>query len=108
MIMKKDGTQQNSFANMQASEILLRPRLTEKSVLMMEKNVYVFEVSSRANKVMVKNAIKSVYDVNPVKVAIVNAKPKKKRSVRTGKIGVKSGHKKAYVYLKDGDSISIM
>jgi len=86
----------------------LRPRLTEKAVTMMEKGVYVFDVSLRANKVMIKKAIHDVYKVEPVKIAISSIKSKKKRNPRTGKIGTQSGGKKAFVYLKKGDSISIM
>ncbi len=104
--MADSKAQQNT--NMRASEVLLRPRLTEKAVNMMEKNVYVFDVSLRANKVMIKAAIKDVYKVEPVKIAITSIKSKKKRSPKTGKIGTKSGGKKAYIYLKKGDSIAIM
>ena len=108
MTDSKTQQQNSNFANMRASEVILRPRLTEKAVNMMEKNVYVFDVSLRANKVMIKAAIKDVYKVEPVKIAITSIKTKKKRSPKTGKIGTKSGGKKAYVYLKKGDSIAIM
>jgi large subunit ribosomal protein L23 len=106
--MTDSKTQQNNFSNMQASEVLLRPRLTEKAVNMMEKNIYVFDVSLRANKIMIKAAIKDVYKVEPVKIAISSIKSKQKRSPKTGKIGTQNGGKKAYIYLKKGDSISIM
>ncbi len=106
--MADKKTQQNNFANMRASEVLLRPRLTEKAVNMMERGVYVFDVSLRANKVMIAKAVKEVYKVEPVKVAITSIKTKKKRNPRTGKVGIQSGGKKAYIYLKKGDSISIM
>jgi large subunit ribosomal protein L23 len=109
--MADKKTQQNiksEYANMRSSEVLLRPRLTEKVVTMMEQGVYVFDISLRANKIMVKKAIQDVYKVEPVKIAISSIKSKKKRNPRTGKIGTQSGGKKAYVYLKKGDSISIM
>jgi len=107
--MTDSKTQKNNVdSNMKASEVLLRPRLTEKAVNLMEKNIYVFDVSLRANKVMIKTAIKDVYNVEPAKIAIASIKTKKKRSPKTGKIGTKSGGKKAYIYLKKGDSISIM
>ncbi len=108
--MADKTTQKNkdNFANMRASEVLLRPRLTEKAVNMMDNNVYVFDVSLRANKVMIKSAIKDVYKVEPVKIAITSIKTKKKRNPKTGKVGTQSGGKKAYIYLKKGDSIAIM
>ncbi len=105
---RKQKNTEINFSNMKASEVLLRPRLTEKAISMMDNGVYVFDVSPRANKVMVKNAINAVYKVQPEKITITSVKSKKKRNAKTGKMGVKSGGKKAYVYLKNGDSISIM
>lgn len=93
---------------LKASTILLRPRLTEKAVDGMGRNVYVFEVAQRANKVQIKTAIQEVYKVDPVKIAITAIPSKEKRDRRTGKFGTKSGGKKASVYLKEGQSISIM
>ena len=49
------------------------------------------------------NAIKAFYKVTPEKINIVR-NPSKTVFVR-GKKGVKSGVKKAYVYLKEGDKI---
>ena len=43
--------------------------------------------------------------MTPVKVNIVNSKPKK--VVSKGKVGQTRGFKKAYVYLKKGDTIDI-
>lgn len=98
-------TQQNTL---KAATVLLRPRLTEKAVDAMGRNVYIFDVTPRANKVQVKAAIKEVYKVEPVKIAITITPTKVKRSARTGKMGTKSGGKKAIVYLKPGESISVM
>jgi len=105
--MADKNTQQNT-GNMHTSEVLLRPRLTEKAVALMEQGVYTFDVSPRANKTMVAKAIESVYKVKPVKVSVSNIKTKTKRNPRTGKLGTTTGGKKAFVYLKKGDSISIM
>jgi len=88
-----------------AGEILKKPHITEKATYLKEKNVYVFKISPRANKVMIKKAIKDAYGVRPKKIAIINI-PSKKRFVR-GKFGTKSGFKKAMVYLKEGDKIEI-
>ena len=85
--------------------IIVRPRVTEKATISAENNVYVFEVAIDANKIQIKEAIKHLYKVDPVKVNIV-AIPAKKIIYR-GKKGVKARGKKAYVYLKDGDKISI-
>jgi ribosomal protein L23 len=54
---------------------------------------------------MMRQAIKEKYRVVPQKVNIVNLP--KKTIVFRGKKGVKSGIKKAVVYLKQGDKIEI-
>ena len=82
------------------SRILLRPRITEKATIANEKRAYVFEVDPRATKKTVKEA--------PVKVNIVKIPAKKRVSQMRRVRGMKSGGKKAYVYLKAGDSISFI
>ncbi len=86
--------------------VLRRPHITEKASASAEKNVYIFEVDKRVNKVIVKQAVKEIYKVEPIKVNIVNSPSKKVFS--KGIKGVKSGKKKALVYLKKGDSIEII
>ena len=88
------------------AEIIIRPRITEKATIVQEGNVYVFEVFSNATKSNVSKAIKEIYKVLPKKVNIVNS-PSKKVFVR-GKFGTKPGIKKAYVYLKKGETIEIV
>ena len=83
--------------------VLLKPRVTEKANLVPSANVHTFEISSASGKVEVTKAIKMFYGVTPVKVCITK-NPTKKVIVR-GKKGVKSGVKKAYVYLKKGDKL---
>jgi large subunit ribosomal protein L23 len=86
--------------------ILLGPRMTEKTVYMTEEGVYVFNINQRANKKEVAKAIEDKFKVKPVKVNVVGVKSKPKRSRKTGKKGRTSSGKKAYVYLKKGDTIS--
>ena len=89
-----------------AAQVIRRPRVTEKSHDLSEKaSVYVFEVQSGANKNMIREAIKELYKVSPMKIAIVPI-PKKTRFVR-GKVGTSGGGRKAYVYLKEGEKIEI-
>lgn len=90
------------------AHVLAHPRITEKATLGTANSVYVFDVSPRANKRQIKAAVKLVYNVEPVKVHVTSIPSKNVRSMRTGVKGVKSGGKKAYVYLKKGDTISIM
>jgi large subunit ribosomal protein L23 len=86
--------------------IIKNPRITEKGSMLMESNVYVFDVEKNANKNEVKKAIFSIYKVKPVKVNIV--KVEEKKIMTRGKVGVKSGGKKALVYLETGDKIEFI
>jgi len=85
------------------ADVLIRPRITEKATLVLESNVYTFEVASKATKGQVEEAIKVFYKVNPIKIRMTK-NPEKKVFVK-GKKGVKAGVKKAYVYLKKGDKL---
>jgi large subunit ribosomal protein L23 len=89
------------------AHILLQPRITEKASLKAESNnVYVFEVSPRASKSDIRQAVKEIYKVSPEKVSVARI-PSKSIVVR-GKQGVRSGGKKAYVYLKKGEKIEVI
>ena len=92
-----------------SSVVLTRPRITEKATFLSGNEnggVYTFEVSSRANKATVSAAVKQLFKVTPVKVNVVNTKPK--TVFRRGKKGVVGGIKKAMVYLKKGDKIEFV
>lgn len=86
--------------------VLIRPRITEKASDVTTQNVYVFNVMPGANKQNIKKAIHEQFKVTPIKIAITKV-PSKRKFVR-GKWGVSSGGKKAYVYLKEGDSIEVI
>jgi len=85
------------------SDIILRPRITEKASLIAGANVHTFEIASDATKKQIAKAINIFYKVSPIKVNIVK-NPAKEVFIK-GKKGSKSGVKKAYVYLKEGDKI---
>ena len=107
-----EGSSQAQGADTRSSEdlarVLMHPRITEKATLGTEYSVYVFDVAPDANKIQIKRAVKEVYNVEARKVRITKVPKKSVRNARTGIKGVKSGGKKAYVYLKKGESISIM
>lgn len=86
--------------------VLLRPHITEKAALKSESSVYTFEIPKHATKTDVIKAVKEIYKVSPVKITTVTT-PQKKVFVR-GKVGFKKGMKKAYVYLKKGETIEII
>jgi large subunit ribosomal protein L23 len=88
------------------SSILIRPRITEKATMASESSVYVFEVAPKANKDQIEKAFVEKYKVVPTKVTTVTVAAK--NVIVRGKRGVKSGFKKAYIYLKKGEKVEIM
>ncbi|PIR86552.1 50S ribosomal protein L23 [Candidatus Kaiserbacteria bacterium CG10_big_fil_rev_8_21_14_0_10_43_70] len=99
---------EKKFGAENISSILVSPRITEKATEKTASGVYVFDVAVGANKKQIEKAIRALYKVEPRKIRITQVPAKKVRNARTGIIGVKKGGKKAYIYLKDGDSISVM
>ena len=87
------------------TNIIIAPVITEKSAIQAENNVYTFKVNANANKTQIKKAVEEAFGVKVVKVNTLNTKSKSKRVGRyTGKT---KAYKKAYVTLKDGDSIEL-
>lgn len=96
---------------MSSKSMVLKPRVSEKAYGHSQVlNTYVFEVPGDANKLTVADAVASQFDVTVEAVNILNVKGKTKRTIRKGgraSIGKRTDKKKAYVTLKDGDSIVI-
>ena len=86
--------------------IIKNPRITEKASFNAEQNVYTFDVTENANKTEIKKAVFALYKVKPVKVNILRVQDKQIMS--KGKKGIKSGGKKALVYLKKEDKIEFI
>ncbi len=86
--------------------VILRPRITEKSGMLSQMGVYTFEVTKGANKNSVGSAVKSLYKVTPIKIAILN-NPARNVFIR-GRRGVVPGVRKALVTLKKGDKIDFV
>ena len=88
--------------------VIVRPRITEKAALLLDKNIYTFEIKKGASKFEVRDAIKALYKVTPVSVRIVNKEPRHFVSQMRGRSAMESGLRKAYVYLKKGDRIDLV
>jgi len=88
--------------------VILNPRVTEKSIAQNENSVYTFVVRTDATKYQVRDAVKSLYNVTPVKVNIVNKKPAKRLVGSRNRMKHVQGMKKAYVYLKKGETINLV
>jgi len=90
-------------------DILKRPIVTEKSNYQnSDLHQYVFEVLDDATKVMVKDAVETLFDVSVVRINIINVPPKRTRRWKSRRVKVRrSGYKKAIVTLIQGDTIDL-
>ena len=91
---------------MYPEEIIRRPiLLTEKAARLREDdNQVIFEVASGANKIQIKNAVETLFNVGVVKVRTSNVRGKLRRMGRGH--GQLRNWKKAIVTLKPGDDIA--
>ena len=77
------------------STLFVRPLVTEKSLLLAGKHVYVFEVAPRATKIDVKKGFYNLYGVMPTGVRLMNMAGKE---VRFGqRQGRRKDWKKAFI-----------
>jgi large subunit ribosomal protein L23 len=90
-------------------DVLRRPLITEKSNYQnSELHQYAFEVAPEATKRMVKDAVETLFDVNVMRVNVINVAAKRTLRVRSRRMMVRrSGYKKAIVTLASGDTISL-
>jgi large subunit ribosomal protein L23 len=87
-----------------AYQIIRRPVITEKGLGVKETEAtLVFEVSSKASKIEIKNAVQSIFKVKVDTVRTANFVGKERRR---GKFtGYRPDWKKAYVRLKSGEKM---
>ena len=91
---------------MDPREMIVRPLLTEKGTHLKEtENKYIFEVAVDANKIQIKQAVESIFDVRVRKVATMNRLGKMKRG--RYRAGRRRGWKKAVVTLAEGHTLEL-
>jgi large subunit ribosomal protein L23 len=90
-----------------ATQVVLRPVISEKSMDQTNRHKYTFAVADDANKLQIKDAVEALFKVTVLDVNVLNAKGKEKsRNRRRGRqLGYTSPWKKAVVTVKAGDSI---
>ena len=90
-------------------DVLRRPIITEKSNYQAgELNQYVFEVSMNATKQMVKDAVETTFDVDVLRVNIINVPAKRSRRWRNRRVKVRrSAYKKAIITLGLDERIDV-
>lgn len=83
-------------------DVIKKPCLTEKGNLLQEtQNKVVFKVATHANKIEIKKAVESLFDVKVSKVTTSNMAGKNKR-VGAKSSGRTSDWKKAYITFSEG------
>jgi large subunit ribosomal protein L23 len=85
------------------NEILMRPVITEKSMLEANQGRYTFEVVPGANKHEVKDAVERAFKVQVLQVRVMRVPGKMRRVGR--KIGRRPDRRKAIVKLAEGQKI---
>jgi large subunit ribosomal protein L23 len=91
-----------SLSNVQ---VIKYPIITEKATRLLENNQYSFMVDRYSDKITIKAAIESLFNVKVTKVNTCRLPRKQKR---VGKyIGWKPQYKKAIVTLSEGDVINL-
>jgi large subunit ribosomal protein L23 len=89
---------------MNVYQVLKRPILTEKTDYQRDNNQYVFEVDRRANKLQIKRAVETLFDVQVDAVNTMVMKPKRRRLGRK-MITTHTVWKRAVVTLAPGNRI---
>jgi large subunit ribosomal protein L23 len=86
-------------------KVIVKPVNTEKSNIVKEMGQYTFIVDAKANKIEVALAVTDIFDVDVVRVRIINRAPKFGRWGRK-RVRRVAGYKKALVTLAPGQQIS--
>lgn len=85
-------------------KILVAPHVTEKATIVADAaNQYVFKVSADADKAEIKKAVELMFNVQVDSVQVANVQGKRKRFGAMQ--GRRKGFRKAYVRVKEGQSI---
>jgi large subunit ribosomal protein L23 len=90
---------------MDASQVIIRPVVSEKSYVLATANKYTFRVHADSHKTQIKQAIEQLFDVKVLEVRTVSVRSKPKRRGHTA--GRTRAWKKAIVEVRDGDTIPI-
>ncbi len=90
---------------MDASQVIIRPVVSEKTFVLAEAGKYTIRVHARAHKTQIRPAIEQLFDVKVLEVRTSSVKSKPKRRGATA--GRTRQWKKAIVQVRPGDTIPI-
>jgi large subunit ribosomal protein L23 len=92
---------------MEPRDVILEPVVSEKSYSLLDEGAYTFKVHPEANKIQIRQAVESIFDVRVLKVTTANRKGKRKRNRRALTFGRRPDTKRAIVTLVEGDTIDL-
>jgi len=88
-------------------DIIKRPVVSEKSYALLDQGVYTFVVAPDANKIEIRQAVESIFNVRVTNVNTLNRKGKAKRNRRKATFGRRPDTKRAIVTLAGDDRIEL-
>ena len=88
-------------------DVILRPVVSEKTMSLLDGNAYTFVVHPEANKIEIRQAVESIFNVRVTNVNTLNRQGKRKRNRRTNTFGKRPDQKRAIVTLAEGDRIDL-
>jgi large subunit ribosomal protein L23 len=92
---------------MDPRDIIQAPVVSEKSYALIDRNAYTFLVHPDANKIEIRNAVETIFNVSVLKVNTLNRQGKPKRNRKSWTLGRRASTKRAVVTLVEGDSIPL-
>jgi large subunit ribosomal protein L23 len=92
---------------MDPRSVIIAPVVSEKSYALLDQNAYTFTVHPDANKIEIRQAIESIFNVRVEKVNTLNRQGKRKRNRRSWTFGKRPDTKRAVVTLVQGDRIDL-
>ena len=88
-------------------DVIIKPVVSEKSYALLDTGAYTFVVHPDANKVEIRQAVESIFNVRVQKVNTLNRPGKRKRNRRSFTFGKRADTKRAIVTLVGDDRIDL-
>lgn len=103
---EKVGIKRRVVLEGSSSALLINPYLSEKSTILREQeNKYIFKVSPRATKNEIKKLLENIYNVEVIKINVINTNTNPKRWKQKKSYFIRS--KKMMVTIKKGQKIEL-
>jgi large subunit ribosomal protein L23 len=88
-------------------DVIIKPVVSEKSYALLDTNAYTFIVHPEANKIEIRQAVESIFNVKVAKVNTLNRPGKRRRNRKSFTYGKRSDTKRAVITLVEGDRIDL-